>query len=261
MEINLKETPLSEIDLTKIDYEKSYVWYKGKKDFIKNIVIYDREQYKVIISEGQYYFQNNGSHSYNPYSCTLHLFYKEVRDCSTCLNRIKTSIGFMCDADRCVNRSGWQPKKSVTEVAESNSCPDCNHWYLSSSTYPCCLCKDGDHFIQYETPNPHPIIIEYEDLGNTVKILKIEGVMTCNEIKKHAGVKIYDEYLATSPCIAVSDVDGGMYYHFSTDIVQTVQNGEVISKEEFNTLVETMKLSAKRLASLIKKPEIKRIEI
>ena len=36
-EIDLKKTPLSEIDLSKIDYEKSYVYLEGRKYKVNKI--------------------------------------------------------------------------------------------------------------------------------------------------------------------------------------------------------------------------------
>ena len=237
MEINLKETPLSEIDLTKIDYEKSYVEcciQPPKNNKIRGISRKGTE-FTIIDGEppyGDFTFRNNGENFYAPNDFTLHLFYKEVRDCSTCLNRIKTSIGFMCDADRCVNRSGWQPKESVKN--EKN-------------------CS-----------NPHPIIIEYEDLGDTVKILKIEGVMTIDELLKHCGTDIVNKYTDGEKRPSMHMSDGSLYVWCKKDnqfYYHLINRGDKIKKESFFDLIANMKLSAKRLASLIKKPEIKRIEI
>jgi hypothetical protein len=218
MEINLKETPLSEIDLSKIDYEKSYVWYENKKDFIKNIQPFNKS-YDVNVDDGFYLFEITGQHSYDN-GATLHLFYKQ---CSTCDDEKKPAYDLPCRT--CVDFKSWQPK----------------------------------------SVNSHPIIIEYEDLGDTVKILKIEGVMTCEEIKKHCGTDILSKYTDGEKRPSMYMDDRSLYVWCERDsqfYFHLIFNGDKIKKESFSDLIDNMKLAAKRLASLIKeKPEIKRIVI
>jgi hypothetical protein len=170
---------------------------------------------------GNRVFYPNGKHYYGLY--TLHLFYKESMECTDCAHYQKTDFGWICYKRCDHDHSGWQPKESVKE-------------------------------------NKHPIVIEYQDLGDTVKILKIEGVMTVDEIKNHVGKKVLDDYFdgvhmsMNKGFLNVKDKDG--YY-------MTVESSSNISKKAFNNLIETMKLASKRLASLIKesKPKIERIEI
>lgn len=237
MEIDLKKTPLSEIDLSRIDYEKSYVMFKGNKYLIiENTLKQSSYEHDFVLYSLDskpwrgFLFYPDGKHYYN--EATLHLFYKEERECKTC-EHAYNPFAVIRHCGNCSGYSKWMP---IDDCVEN----------------------------QIEPKAKNPIIIEYQDLGSSVKIVKIEGVMTCNEIKKHAGVKIYDEYVQNSPCIAISDFDGVMYYLFSTNPLQTIKSGQVILKEQFEILIETMKLSAKRLAQLIKdskEPKIERIVI
>jgi hypothetical protein len=227
-EIDLTKTPLSEIDLNKIDYEKSYVISWGDTYYVKKISydkvdmiwhIYDSESVDL-----HYGFSNNGQHIYCPRSCTLHLFYKEEKSCNDCQYNYDIN-GISVVLEKCIsccNNDLWKPK------------------------------------------DKHPIIIEYQDLGDKVKILKIEGVMTFEEIEKHAGFHVLNQY-ASGCCMRMENsddftircIDGVIRFY-----KPSVNKG--ISKQEFDYLIESMKLSAKRLAELIKeskKPVVRRIEI
>jgi hypothetical protein len=80
-EIDLTKTPLSEIDLSRIDYEKSYVEYDGKINSIKTIKAnFIEERWEV----DYWWFTNQGKHIIRPSTITLHLFYKELQDCPHC---------------------------------------------------------------------------------------------------------------------------------------------------------------------------------
>lgn len=233
-EIDLKVTPLSEIDLSRIDYEKSYVEYDGKINSIKTIKAnFIEERWEV----DYWWFTNQGKHIIRPSTITLHLFYKEVKSC------------YMCR-------------------------------YLSGSRYvdPCYSCanigrSDKDNWLPKESPkpktvksNPHPIVIEYQDLGDTVKIVKIEGVMTHEEILRHAGHSIAEMYFGHGLCMwktgNILTVENGSET-FSCKLKQIMKIGDKIEKEMFFIAIDKMERSAKRLASLIKesKPKIERIEI
>ena len=237
-EIDLKKTPLSEIDLSKIDYEKSYVEVKH----LNNIcdlgilgIMYDDGFYKANDRlDNVHHFKKNGQYRHGNEK-TLHLFYKEEKRCGNCGNLIPFG-GYgidMCNHQQaCNNQSHWQPKELVRQ-------------------------------------DKHPIVIEYQDLGDKVKILKIEGVMTHDDIIKYAGQEVYETYISTHVDNFASMFNcGGFVNVFWTDhkrfCGQAIQVGEKIDKSQFNKTIHYMKLSAKRLAELIKeskKPEIKRIVI
>jgi hypothetical protein len=236
-EIDLTKTPLSEIDLSRIDYEKSYVWRdnENRKDYVVSIGLafssFQTLRWNVQCLEWQYPFYMNGLHCKAPKLFTLHLFYKEVRECENCRFVYKAP-----NADDCYkcyvnkNHPQWQPKESVKE-------------------------------------NKHPIVIEYQNLGDTVKIVKIEGVMTIDEIFNHAGTDILNKYTdgEKRPSMYISDRslwvwckrDNQFYYHL-------INRGDKITKKNFYDLIDNMKLASQRLASLIKEskqPKIERIEI
>jgi len=236
-EINLKVTPLSEIDL-RIDYEKSYVMDNGFKEKIKEIRLskdgLDKENvclYTIEMGMGNRVFYPNGKHYYGLY--TLHLFYKDEKQCDTCGNCLVDSIKReryfnikVCKI--CVKQSKWIPIDSVSALSV----------------------------------NPHPIVIEYQDLGDTVKIVKIEGVMTLNEIKKHTGDKVYLDYTSKPPCMHA--ILNGMRIYNINNTSFEINIGMTIHKPLFFEIIETMKLASKRLALLIKeskRPKIERIEI
>lgn len=161
---------------------------------------------------------------------TLHLFYKEEKDCDNCkhcivLNDVSYFNTKVCRV--CVNQSHYQLSESIVVSA-----------------------------------NPHPIVIEYQNLGDTVKIVKIEGVMTLNEIKKHTGDKVYLDYTSKPPCMHT--ILNGMRIYNINNTSFEINIGMTIHKPLFFDYIETMKLASKRLASLIKESkesEIKRIVI
>ncbi|MFA5434239.1 MAG: hypothetical protein WC319_15445 [Candidatus Paceibacterota bacterium] len=237
-EIDLKVTPLSEIDLERIDYEKSYVVSCNNNIQVTKIIYNEdnKKTWNIHTEEAAfttYHFNNNGRHMYNPEGCTLHLFYKELRDCENC--RFTDSSN---DEEPCKSCEGsnWQP---IEEISISKG------WMSSTG-----VCVKS---------NPHPIVIEFQNLGDTVKIVKIEGVMAGDEIKTHAGKKVLDDYFIgahmffNKGLLIVKDKDG--YY-------MAVESNMKISKKAFLNLIETMKLASKRLAELIKEtPKIERIEI
>ena len=241
-EIDLKKTPLSEIDLSKIDYEKSYVEVKH----LNNIcdlgilgIMYDDGFYKANDRlDNVHHFKKNGQYRHGNEK-TLHLFYKEEKRCGNCDNLIPFGgygIGMCNHQETCNNQSHWQPKESVSQHSK-------------------CI---------WDSSDKHPIIIEYQDLGDKVKILKIEGVMTFEEIEKHAGFHVLNQY-ASGCCMRMENSDDftircidGVIRFYKPSVNQGMP------KQEFDYLIESMKLSAKRLAELIKeskKPEIKRIVI
>ena len=233
-EIDLTKTPLSEIDLSRIDYEKSYVEWDGTKMNMRGFNhVSKQDDYWCM--DGWHFLANGKNISGR--NITLHLFYKDEKQCDTCGNCLVDSIKReryfnikVCKI--CVKQSKWIPIDSVSALSV----------------------------------NPHPIVIEYQDLGDTVKIVKIEGVMTYEEIKKHTSIDLFTEY---------TTVGGRQPYMYSWEnrnyIMVYCQNyhlmkiiiGEKYQKQTFFEIIETMKLASKRLASLIKesKPKIERIEI
>jgi hypothetical protein len=238
MEINVKETPLSEIDLSKIDYEKSYVHLKiggGYPNMEFKIYVIDINAHKdsAIIKTNslcQFYWFNLDGTPIRDDRFSLHLFYKEARNCNNCNNFIPfdgNKIGICTRQATCNSQSTWQPKKAV---------------------------------------NLHPIIVEYEDLGDTVKILKIEGVMNSDEIYAHAGKDTAKKYFNGYPNMYFLKQNVGNIFinvrehKYSSRILEI---GGTIPKQSLFDVVDLIKLSTKRLASLIKdkKPEIKRIVI
>ena len=198
-EIDLKKTPLSEIDLSRIDYEKSYVEYDGKINSIKTIKAnFIEERWEVDC----WWFTNQGKHIIRPSTVTLHLFYKEVKSCYMC--RYLSGSRYVDPCYSCANigrsdKDNWQPKESPKEARDCNTC---KHLIVSRYFQPCRSCsqilmggtKDKWTPAEQSVKNPHPIVIEYENLGDTVKITKIEGVMTVDEIKNHVGKKVLDDY-------------------------------------------------------------------
>jgi hypothetical protein len=275
MEIDLKKTPLSEIDLSKIDYEKSYVWRDDDKrmDYVVSIReafgSFTKSQWKIQTSEWLYPFSNNGSHCNAPKKFTLHLFYKEVRDCPTCKHenvRYGTEPCIDCTIryDKQVNQltpNHWQPKESAKD---EKTCENCKHSTKKNKQEPCCSCRfysDWEANIK-ATPRNKDIIIEYEDLGDKVKIVKIEGVMTHDEIQKHANHSVYLEYFGGMHMFMSANKKELILVTKSIPVTTKYDIGCTISKMRFEALINFMKLSAKRLAELIKESKtVKRIEI
>jgi hypothetical protein len=243
MEIDLTKTPLSEIDLSKINYEKSYVMFKGNKYLIiENTLKQSSYEHDFVLYSLDskpwrgFLFYPDGKHYYN--KATIHLFYKEEKGCGNCQYICTLPYNDPCYKCDTINHPFWQPKEVKERPAG-----------------------------EWKQVNSHPIIIEYQDLGDTVKILKIEGVMTIDEIIKHAGDSVLSQYAdgEKRPSMHMSGgslyvwckKDNQFYYHF-------INHGDKIKKESFADLIDNMKLSAKRLASLIKdskEPKIERIII
>jgi hypothetical protein len=262
-EIDLKKTPLSEIDLTKIDYEKSYVMDEDRKHKINRIMYSEKNdkwnvyEYSYDYGDNAFWFSGTGRHRIYPKNFSLHLFYKEgvrTQSCKGCKHEygiVDQSPCYGClDADKWILRN-WQPKESVKE-----------------SNIP-------EHKWVKRLLNPHPIIIEYQDLGSSVKIVKIEGVMTIEDIRSHAGRSVTNEYFLYAPNMNMFErsfikkdtlCDGKTGVYIREDIHNPLELtiGDAFPKQDFLKLIETMKLASKRLASLIKEskqPKIERIEI
>lgn len=234
MEIDLKKTPLSEIDLSKIDYKKSYVIYENCKYLIieNSIKYYEDGLYKMDSNPRRgFLFYQNGNHYYK--EATLHLFYKEDRDCETCHYSEKWRYSYPCS--EC---------STVTGAF--------NEWIPIQPT---------------KKQTNHDIVIEYQDLGDTVKIVKIEGVMSADEILRHAGMSVRSRYFINSSPYMYAEKDRLVIHHAGKDedfFSVSLHIGLYYDKDKFMKYVEIMKLSAKRLAKLIKdskEPEIKRIVI
>jgi len=242
-EIDLKVTPLSEIDLERIDYEKSYVVSCNNNIQVTKIIYNEdnKKTWNIHTEEAAfttYHFNNNGRHMYNPEGCTLHLFYKELRDCENC--RFTDSSN---DEEPCKSYEGsnWQP---IEEISISKG------WISSTG-----VCVKS---------NPHPIVIEFQNLGDTVKIVKIEGVMSYDDIEKHAGMSVRKLYFTNSSPFMYAEKDRLVIHHVgkSDDFFSvSLHIGLYYNKDKFMKYVETMKLASKRLASLIKDSKIERIEI
>jgi hypothetical protein len=113
MEIDLKKTPLSEIDLTKIDYDKSYVEYDGAK-----IPIYSRDcihrEYSYWNMRGWHFLENGTHYAERTIHATLHLFYKEEKFCKTCKYEEVDFSYFPYSDCKIREHSHWQPKESVS---------------------------------------------------------------------------------------------------------------------------------------------------
>jgi hypothetical protein len=169
-----------------------------------------------------------------------------------------------------------QPKESVKEVKSCDNCGNCLADDRKRTRYfnvkVCKICVKQSKWIPIDSVsalsvNPHPIVIEYENLGDTVKIVKIEGVMTHEEILRHAGHSIAEMYFGHGLCMwktgNILTVENGSET-FSCKLKQIMKIGDKIEKEMFFIAIDKMERSAKRLASLIKEfkePEIKRIVI
>ena len=81
-EIDLKKTPLSEIDLSKIDYEKSFIEDKDfhAKHHIKHIKSCEHGWFAELAdNRAGFTFRNNGKDYFCPTEFILHLFYKEEK--------------------------------------------------------------------------------------------------------------------------------------------------------------------------------------
>ena len=76
-EIDLTKTLLSEIDLERVDYEKSYIELNNNPEKIMRIKKLDDGRYRFSTNGYNigWTFLNNGKHQYNPQTVTLHLFY------------------------------------------------------------------------------------------------------------------------------------------------------------------------------------------
>lgn len=239
-EIDLTKTPLSEIDLSKIDYEKSYVRFKGDKYLIientikqspyeHNFVLYafDSKPWRGFL------FYPDGKHYFN--KATLHLFYKEERECKTC----EYAYNPFAVIRHCGNCSGYSKWMPIDDCVEN----------------------------QIEPKAKNPIIIEYQDLGDKVKIVKIEGVMSYEEIRKHVDSSVAEKYSDGSPYMLYAKYDKavGIYSMINGNLnMREIKIGKEIRKQLFFDAIESMKLSAKRLAQLIKdskEPKIERIVI
>lgn len=267
MEIDLKKTPLSEIDLSKIDYEKSYVIHKNCKYLIidNSIEYFEDGLYKMNSNPRRgFLFYPNGNHYYK--EATIHLFYKEVRECKTC-EYAYNPFAVIRHCGECSGYSKWipidegvekpiKPKESVTKKVEA--CTRCIHLSCNRINEPCCSCNKLPYGVRnnYEwvqEPNPHPIIIEYQDLGDTVKIVKIEGVMNSLNIITHAGDRVYQEYMSGSPCMISRNNGVSVFWKVDRNLVsEFLIAGATYSKQHIFDVVNQMKLSAKRLAQLIK---------
>jgi hypothetical protein len=237
-EIDLTKTPLSELDLSKIDHNKSYVETEFFNKKISTIEHYYDDKFVIVdtANEGHHFYKNG--RWVHGIGKTLHLFYKEEKGCGNCQYICTLPYNDPCYKCDTINHPFWQPKEVKERPAG-----------------------------EWKQVNSHPIIIEYQDLGDTVKILKIEGVMTIDEIIKHAGDSVLSQYAdgEKRPSMHMSGgslyvwckKDNQFYYHF-------INHGDKIKKESFADLIDNMKLSAKRLASLIKdskEPKIERIII
>jgi hypothetical protein len=239
-EIDLTKTPLSEVDLSKIDYEKSYVMFKGNKYLIiENTLKQSSYEHDfVLYSLGSkpwrgFLFYPDGKHYYN--KATIHLFYKEEKGCGNCQYICTLPYNDPCCKCDTINHPFWQPKEVKERPAG-----------------------------EWKQVNSHPIIIEYQDLGDKVKIVKIEGVMTHNEIQKHANHSVYLEYFGGMHMFMSANKKELILVTKSIPVTTKYDIGCTISKMRFEALINFMKLSAKRLALLIKdskEPKIERIII
>jgi hypothetical protein len=234
-EIDLTKTPLSELDLSKIDHNKSYVETEFFNKKISTIEHYYDDKFVIVdtANEGHHFYKNgrwvhgNGK--------TLHLFYKEEKGCGNCQYICTLPYNDPCCKCDTINHPFWQPKEVKERPAG-----------------------------EWKQVNSHPIIIEYQDLGDKVKIVKIEGVMTHNEIQKHANHSVYLEYFGGMHMFMSANKKELILVTKSIPVTTKYDIGCTISKMRFEALINFMKLSAKRLALLIKdskEPKIERIII
>jgi hypothetical protein len=239
-EIDLTKTPLSELDLSKIDYNKSYVETEFFNKKISTIEHYYDDKFDIVdtANEGHHFYKNG--RWVHGIGKTLHLFYKEEKGCGNCQYICTLPYNDPCCKCDTINHPFWQPKEVKERPAG-----------------------------EWKQVNSHPIIIEYQDLGDKVKILKIEGVMSADEIEEHAGRDVLLKYANVAPSMMKTIIHENVVVVCGNSNVgnrypRTLYIGEEKDKNAFFDAIENMKLSAKRLAELIKefkKTEIKRIVI